>query len=188
VKKLIRAVPSRVSYINYLHEELPNAEWIIDTDYKGAMFTYLKALKMLHNKAGLLMEDDAILCDNFEQKVNKEIAKKPFNFINFFSMRKADLEIGSRWYSDYTCNVCTYFPEGHSEKILEWHKKYWIPANYEGNMSTSACDLFLRSYFKANKIKCWLVVPNLVDHRVGKSVIDSRRSSKRISKTFERKI
>tara|TARA_R100001460_G_scaffold2629_2_gene8401 strand:- start:3228 stop:3788 length:561 start_codon:yes stop_codon:yes gene_type:complete len=182
---IIRAVPSRIEYINYLQEKLPKAEWIIDKKGNGAMWSYLKALELLNNKSGIIMEDDALLCTNFLQKISKEISKKPFNFINFFSMRKADLEIGSRWYSDYTCNICTFFPEGQAEKILEWHKSYWEPANFEGNKPTSACDLFLRSYFKKNKIKCWLVVPNLVDHRIGVSAIDSRRSSKRISKTFK---
>jgi hypothetical protein len=184
---IVRAVPSRAEYINYLQKELPTAEWIIDHDYQGAMFTYLQALESLDNKSGILMEDDALLCSGFIKKAEEEIARRSFDFINFFSMRKADLEIGSRWYSDYTCNVCTYIPEDHADKILVWHKKYWIPASYEGNKSTSACDLFLRSYFKAHKIKCWIVVPNLIDHRIGKSAIDSRRSSKRISKTFERK-
>tara|TARA_R100001460_G_scaffold41330_5_gene76923 strand:- start:2714 stop:3295 length:582 start_codon:yes stop_codon:yes gene_type:complete len=184
MKIIIGTVPSRIEYHSYLKKKLPNAIWIFDHNRDGAMSTYKKKLVKLQNECGLILEDDVIFADNFMTKIEHEISKRPNDFINFFSMRKADFEIGSRYYSDFIGNLCVYIPKNHSNKILDWHEQYWVPANYEGNMSTSATDLFLRSYLKANKIKCWLVVPNLVNHRVGKSVIDPRRSSKRLSKTF----
>ena len=101
-------------------------------------------------------------------------------------MRNDDLTIGSRWDNNFIANLCFYIPKNHANAIIEWHKDYWVPSNYEGNMPTSASDLFVRSYLKKKiKKKYWIVIPNLVDHRIGKSAIDKRRSSKRISKTFK---
>ena len=184
MKIIVNTVPERKEYFKYLKKNLPDAHFIIDTEKRGAMWGYLQSLKYLNNENGLVLQDDIVLCYDFYKKVTKEIAKKPFNFINFFSMRKDDLTIGSRWMSNFLMNQCVYYPNYHSENIIRWHKEYWVPANYEGNKPTSATDLFLRSYLKKNKIKCWLVIPNLVNHRQGKSSIDSRRSSKRLSFTY----
>jgi len=45
-------------------------------------------------------------------------------------------------------------------------------------------DTMIGDWLKKRKERYWVVVPNLADHQIGKSAIDSRRSSKRVSKTF----
>ena len=186
MKMVITAVPERVGYIAYLQEKLQNADWIIDNQKRGAMNSFLKALKTLDNDCGLLMQEDIILCENFETRVQEQIDLRPEYFINFYSMRNDDLTIGSRWDNNFIANLCFYIPKNHANAIIDWHRDYWVPSNYEGNMPTSASDLLVRSYLKKKlQQKYWIVIPNLVDHRIGKSAIDKRRSSKRISKTFK---
>ena len=46
-------------------------------------------------------------------------------------------------------------------------------------------DLTIADYLKKTKQKYLVYCPNLADHRIGKSEIDSRRSSKRVSLTFK---
>ena len=60
---------------------------------------------------------------------------------------------------------------------LKWPKLKDDPTGY---------DIMMADFFKMHKVKYWNVVPNLVDHKVMKSRIDPRRSSKRQSFTFER--
>ena len=66
--------------------------------------------------------------------------------------------------------------------------KYWYEVGskskcYEEN--PNAMDFLVRDFLKDNKHKYWLVIPNLVQHQEGKSVIDPRRSSKRQSLYFK---
>ena len=140
-----------------------------------------------------MIEEDIILTENFEEKVEAVIQDKPDNVINFFSMRKEDLTIGSRWQTAYGGTLCTYLPVGYAQQIINyypiWHDTLpeikldkhgvAIPIKYRGK------DDFTGEFLRSRKERHWLHIPNLVDHRIGKSAIDYRRSSKRVSKTFK---
>ena len=121
MKMVITAVPERVGYIAYLQEKLPNADWIIDNQKRGAMNSFLKALKTLDNDCGLLMQEDIILCENFDTRVQEQIDLRPEYFINFYSMRNDDLTIGSRWDNNFIANLCFYIPKNHANAIIDWH-------------------------------------------------------------------
>jgi hypothetical protein len=176
---IIRAVKERGEYIDYLKNYLPTAEWCFD-EKKDAMHTFLKGMKMAGNDACIHMEEDIILTKNFLEKAKKVIVQKPFTLIQFFSMRKADLEIGSRWDNTFMMNQCHYNPPNFSRYFLEywehWEDRVKEPYGY---------DTMMQSFLRKNKIKYWISVPSLVDHRIAKSMIDPRRSSKRQSLTFE---
>ena len=45
-------------------------------------------------------------------------------------------------------------------------------------------DLLIQDYLKLTKQKYYIHVPSLVDHRIYKSAIDPRRSTKRQSLTY----
>lgn len=157
-------------------------EPIVDK-YRNATETFLRMLDSAGQEACLFMEDDIILCDNFTERVLHEINKRPDDVIQFFSMRKDDLTIGSRYItgSKYLMNQCFYLPKGMAKEILEFAKdwKGW-------EKDPTGLDTLIASYLKSKKLRYWNVCPNLVDHKVQKSRIDSRRSSKRQSLTFER--
>ena len=128
------------------------------------------------------LEDDIVLCDNFYEKIINEIKKRPNDVIQFFSMRKDDLTVGSRYItgSKFCMNQCFYLPSGMSRELLEygktWKRIKEHPTGY---------DYLMADYFKEHKIKYWNVVPNLVDHFPMKSRINPRRSTKRQSFTFK---
>jgi len=179
VRIIIRAVKERGHFIDYLKKHLPEAEWCFD-EKKNAMHTFLKGMKQAGDDAVIHMEEDIVLTKNFLKKANKVITNKPYNLIQFFSMRKADLEIGSRWDNTFMMNQCHYNPPKFSRYFLEfydyWEDKIKEPFGY---------DTMMQSFLKKNKIKYWIHVPSLVDHRIAKSMIDPRRSSKRQSLTFQ---
>jgi hypothetical protein len=98
-------------------------------------------------------------------------------------MREADISIGSRYDNNFCMNQCFYLPPGYSSKLYEfynnWKDKEVHPTGY---------DYMLNDFLKERKEKYWISIPSLVDHREMKSLISSRRSSKRQSKTFKNKI
>lgn len=181
VRIIIKAVKEQRPYcIKYLQHYLPQAEWCFDKT-QDHMDTFLEALRMAGTDACVHMEEDVRLTVGFADKLQAEISQRPQHVIQFFSMRKADIETGSRWDNDFLMNQCTYFPAGYSQDLLGYYDAWrvrWLKDHPNGS------DLMIKHWLKYRKEKYWIVCPNLVDHRIGVSVINSKRSSKRQSKTF----
>lgn len=186
---IVQTCKGREHYAQYLQEYIP--ELIVNYDdftdsgaFKSTAWqNYLRGLLLAGIDPTVQMDDDIILCDNFYSKINNIIDQRPNDVIQFFSMRKDDLSIGSRYIagSRFMMNQCIYLPKNMARSIylhaLEYEKNphdFFVPI-----------DLVMADFFKKNKIRYWNVVPNLVDHRIGKSAIDARRSSKRQSLTFK---
>lgn len=163
-------------------EAIPTLEIARDRIH-NAMDTFKLSLEMAGDDPCVHLEDDIILCDDFVRRVEAEIAKRPNDVIQFFSMRKDDLTVGSRYIRGgaFCMNQCYYIPPGMGTKLLAymdvWDRYDEHPTGY---------DILMADFFKLNGIKYWNVCPNLVDHKVAKSRINARRSSKRQSFTFEK--
>ena len=126
------------------------------------------------------MEEDVILTQDFKAKIEAAIAERPHEAIQFFSMRKADVEVGSRYDNTFTGNLCFYLPAGYSRYVRDYHNEW-----PDRLVDLNGYDLMMRAWLKSRKERYWVHIPSLVEHRVAKSVIDPRRSSKRQSFTFE---
>lgn len=179
---ILRACESRKEYVPYLKNNIKDLFVVWDND-NNAMHTFLRALLFAGNNAAVHIEDDIILTSNFKEKLDKVIQSRPKNVIQFFSMRKADIEVGSRW--DYASRFmmcqCFYFPPLYSKLLYEYHN-IWPKKKQQPR---SGYDLLISDFLKSRKEKYWIHIPNLVDHRSVRSVINSRRSRSRQSKTFE---
>jgi hypothetical protein len=183
MKILIRAVPNqRVECVEYLKTNIPNAEIFYDTK-RNAMTTFLEALEYVGSEECVHMEEDIFITNNFMDKLLTEISKRPNEIIQFFSMRKADLTIGSRYDNNFCMNQCFYLPSGYSKNILHYYDKW------NGKIKNpTAYDYLINDFLKERKEKYWISVPSLVEHRIEKSLINPKRSSKRQSLTFTDKI
>jgi hypothetical protein len=60
---------------------------------------------------------------------------------------------------------------------------HW-PAWEDKDKHFDAVDLFVADYLKSRKLKYWIEIPCLVQHRQVVSVVDSRRSKYRQTSTF----
>lgn len=180
MKYIMRTCTGREEYSKYLHANIPNLIEMNDTQ-KDPVGNFLNALEAAEDDAAIHFEDDAILTVDFVSKANAVIAKMPDTVIQFFSMRKADLEIGSRMEngSSFLAAVCFYLPPMMSKNLRQF-----FPTWDRWGEHPTGLDLTVADYLKSQKLKYYIHCPNLADHRVGKSAIDSRRSSKRVSKTF----
>jgi len=175
------AVPERKPFVMYLEDHIPNLKVVWDR-HRDPMETFMRAWGENPTAPSLRFQDDVILCEDFLNKAHAVISKNPDHVIQFFSMRKADVETGTRWEngSNWIGNLCHYLPEGMSGKIFDYGLS-WKRLNEH----PTADDLLMADYFKENKIKYLLHCPNLVDHAEVYSVIDKKRSKYRKSKTFE---
>jgi len=180
VRIIIKAVPSRIEFINYLKTNLPEAEFCMD-EKQSAFDTFLRSLEMAKDEACVHMEEDIIITKDFVNKLIRAINQKPFNIIQFFSMRKKDITEGSRWDNNYLMNQCFYAPPFYSKQLRQFFD-VWAPHKLEAH--PNGTDQMICDFLKNKKEKYWIHCPNLVDHRIAKSAIDPRRSSKRQSLTF----
>jgi hypothetical protein len=94
-------------------------------------------------------------------------------------MRQDDRRVGSRWDNSFCMNQCHYMPAGHARMVWNYAQS-WLgiikdPIGY---------DTMMRDWMRRQRMKYWIHVPSLVQHRVAKSMIHPRRSSKRQAFTF----
>ena len=177
---IIKAVRERADFIDYLKRHLPQAEWCFD-EKKCAFDTFLRSLEMAGDDPCIHMEEDIVITKNFHVKANRVISQQRYSLIQFFSMRKKDLTEGSRWDNSFLMNQCFYAPSEYSKFMREYYES-WAVNNLE--VHPNGTDQMVCDFLKSRKEKYWISVPSLVDHRVAKSIIDPRRSSKRQSLTF----
>jgi len=178
---IIRAVlPERLEMVDYLRRHIHDAEIVVDQKRDG-FDTLFRALDQAGDDPAVHMEEDTLLTVNFRDKLETEIQARPNNVIQFFSMRKADVEVGSRWDNNFLMFQCTYMPAGMS-RDFRWFAEVWHSNHPE---HPGGMDLAFRDFLKSRKEKYWIVCPSLVDHRNVPSMISANHARGRQSKTFQ---
>jgi hypothetical protein len=176
---LIQAVPWEPARTKNAIENAQRlgAEIVWDETQSG-WDTYLAVLKQAGDNPVVILEDDVVLSERFEEIVGGAIAARPDEVINFFSYRL--VKGGRRPGYRYTANVCHYLPQGMSKQLLlfapEWlkTKSYRLPDQ----------DMLIRDFLIIMGQDYWLETPNPVDHLELESVSASYRKISRRSKTF----
>tara|TARA_B110000503_G_scaffold12308_1_gene16748 strand:- start:3150 stop:3734 length:585 start_codon:yes stop_codon:yes gene_type:complete len=191
-KFIMMTCDGRKEFADYVKNKIPNLLISYDTftdpgKFKNTAYKNAQnAWKIAGDSPCVQLEDDVILCDDFINKINFAISERPNDVIQFFSMRKKDVTEGSRYEpgGNFLMHQCYYLPQGMAEKVYNYSIEFENECTQDEHISPN--DLVTRYYFKKNKIKYWLHVPSLVDHRIAKSKIDPRRSSKRQSLTYKK--
>ncbi len=182
VRYIVRTCEGREAYLAYVQERLPKVEVVRDRVH-NALDTFLLAMEAAGGDAVVHLEDDIILTSDFEHKIERLIGAQPQVVQQFFSMRKDDLLVGSRWdrAMGFSGALCFYFPEGYSAALLDYYHgierpelERWWP---------TGIDWMVGSFLALRRERYWINVPSLVQHRIGPSAIGSR-SSRRQSLTF----
>ncbi len=177
---IMRLMPERAVWLPEIREQIPHLEVVHDLT-RNEMETFLRALTEVGRDPIVMLEDDIQLTGDFRTNIEPVIAAHPKNVMQFFSLRKNDAEKGSRWMSGstYLMNQCCYLPAGYAEQIYAYYP-VWPSRRRDG----TGTDTIIANWLASRREKYWLHVPSLVQHRVAKSMIDPRRSSKRQSVTF----
>lgn len=191
IKFIVRTYGDRLAMCKELVKEIPNLIICEDKTPRDALknnahFNFENALRLSKGCSCIHLEDDIILCKDFYKQILEVIQSRPNEVIQFFSMRKDDLELGSRYMlgSTFCMAQCFYMPKGMAEEVLKYNKVWKL--NNPDKFFNSPLDTMFADYLKTKKIKYWLHIPNLVDHRQMVSAIDRRRSKFRQSKSFRK--
>lgn len=184
MKIIIRAVRKRKDFVDKMLKQIPNAIVYYDDVFKNAMKSFLYVLETNGEDAVVILEDDIELTSNFLIKLGVALKEHEHEVVQFFSMRKSDLTIGSRYDNNYLMGQCTYFPKGYTKLLREFYDVWKDTKN--GIANPTGTDTMVNDFLRSRKENYWIHCPSLVQHLEVKSVIDSRRSSKRQSKTFQK--
>lgn len=185
----IMAVPWEQERVRNTRSLAEEAEATVVWDQKrNAMDTWLRMLEAAGGDAAIFLEDDIELASNWRAKVEAVLDDgHRDDVVQFFSMRDADVTVGSRYEPGrtFSMNQCYYLPKGAARELIEYTPG-WLDRHPESRAANkSPYDWVMRGWMKDNGIKYWISVPSLVQHRKWKSAIDPRRGSGRASKTFE---
>lgn len=180
-KIIIRAVKSRMNCVEYLRKYIPEAHILFDTS-NNAMMTFLEAMREAGEGPCVHMEDDIYLTCGFREKLEECISRHLSEVIQFFSMRGKDITIGSRFELGRTfmMNQCFYLPAGYSRMIADYY-----PSWPQKDIHKTGYDILIADFLRSRKEQYYIHVPSLVQHRVGISVINSKRPRVRQAKIFK---
>lgn len=78
---------------------------------------FIKSLYEIAEYDAVLLEDDLILCDNFEEELKAVLEKYPHRIINFFQNPTLCSEVHET--SRITYNQCTFYPKGIAKEIAD---------------------------------------------------------------------
>ena len=81
-------------------------ELLIDKDHRYIDF-FIEQLERLGTEDCVIIEDDCVLCKDFDKRINEAISKFPNKIINFFQL--PSMKYFTTYESDsYLMNQCTY--------------------------------------------------------------------------------
>lgn len=177
---VITAVPAREPFVTYLRQHLPEAVVVWDRG-QGAMETFRRAWETYPTEPQIKLQDDILLCKDFLKEALEVIITRRNFPIQFFSRRKDDEALGSRWLPGYKwmMNQAHYLPSGMAGDIAMYAKRW---DGYKDN--PTADDILMADFFREKDMMYWNHCPSLVQHATVTSAINPRRSRFRDSKTF----
>ena len=183
VRAIIRAVPwdpGRMQNALTLARQI-RAEVVWDRAHE-CYATFRDGLRAAGDDPAIHLEDDVLPTRDWRVKAEAAISERPDDVIQFFSMRKADREVGSRYEPGRTFMMtqCFYLPAGVSRELAEYAWSWSGRAEHPGGY-----DMAVAAFLSERRMRYWISVPSLVQHMPWKSVISTRHDrGHRQSKTF----
>jgi hypothetical protein len=180
MRYIVRAMREREQFLDPIRAELPALEVVWDRS-RNSMETWLRAMDYARNDAAVHLEDDILPTRGLLTKLATAVVAHPDHVIQFFSLRRSDRTLGSRWMAgnSFMMTQCFYLPPGYSGALHDYY-----PDWPNRHAHPDGIDTQLNNWLATRRERYWLHVPSLVQHRVERSLIDPRRSSRRQSPTF----
>lgn len=179
----IMAHPKRVENFDYLQERLDGiAEtpmaidgWALKEGEGTGVWENCKRAWRMHDPAAeyhVVIQDDAIICDNFRTRAEKVIAdskEKECGAISFFfgrrllmgNMAKNGSRDGYVKTNGLHWGLAVCLPVKLIEPMIAFGDKMNIPQD----------DARISTFLRKNKIPVYYPIPSLVDHRIGESLV-----------------
>jgi len=140
-------------------------------DYKHKPIeSFIEQLEKISKYNSVLLEDDLVLCKNFQEEIEKAIAKFPGHVINFFEDPDVYETTFLRSFP-FEWNQCTYYPKGVAKQIALQMKKL-LPKFPEGQRLYSEVENLAMFTLQIPHV---IYRPFLVQHNDIKSVLQEDR-------------
>lgn len=177
MKFVVQKMPSRS--IDNILEQVPD---VIISEHPEVTpnEAFIKSLEHSGHEDHIHLEDDVLLCSQFRNKVVGAVNKFPGKMISFFTLRKIVMLMPNMPGGNFCMAQCIYIPGWMSKQLCEYYP-LWQEQNPNDR---DGMDLFVADFLHSKRKSYVLWFPCLVQHKVGKSVIDPKRSSKRQTENF----
>lgn len=179
MKFVIRKVPERDT--SYLERLIPSAVILNDTEHKGAIRSFIDAIKLADDDA-VYVQDDMLLCKGFVEKAESYIKDHKNDVIIFanFTHDKQSADVVTEGYYPARKGgwlLCTYIPKTVADAFVKWHesKGYESVRNYKKYLEMQGDDILFCRFLELIDKDVFVTVPNIAGHRKNKSVINPNR-------------
>lgn len=175
---IVQKVPQR--NVDHLLAAIPGLI-VVEDRQRDPIACYIRCLEKAQGDAFVKLEDDVDLCSKFIDRINAAVSKHAGKKImSFFSLRR--ISQTTRYPgSAFSMFQCVYFPAGiAAEQIAYLTRGDWP----KRNENPTSMDYLVKAFLRETKRDFLIWIPNLVQHRIGKSAIDPRRSQHRQSINF----
>lgn len=112
IKFYVRTTGERILHNSY---NQINYTLLIDKDHKP-VDSFIKQLELIADEDAVLLEDDLVLCNNFEEEITKAVNENPETIINFFN-HPLKYFTTHKTCENFAYNQCTYYPKGLGRKV-----------------------------------------------------------------------
>lgn len=176
MKYVIRKVPERDTA--YLERLIPGAMVYNDVEHRGAVESFVGAIKLANDDA-LYVQDDMLLCEDFCARAESLIARHSDTVIVFSTTSRIN-KAGIYPASKGSFLLCTYIPKTIGKSFVEWYerKEYEalrLPWSYYYDQLD---DSFFCCFLTQTRKSVYIVIPNLAGHPKNTSVINPRRPTR----------
>jgi hypothetical protein len=152
---------------------------------RNAYENFLDACRYAQGIGAVHLEDDVTLTSEWRAKVEAVIAAHRDEVVQFYSDRKADLEVGSRRDRGRTfMAACCFYVPGRLGVPLLKYALDWPNRPLGPNPGRAGVDVMIAAFLAAEGESYWLHVPSLVQHNAWRSAINPRRPRARRSRSF----
>lgn len=129
----------------------------------------------------ILLEDDVVLADFWEEVISESVEQNPTTVINYFASRAHETAPKTYAGKDFGGNVCVYYPPDYPARYTEWVK------GRQGSFQEQYHDLHYGRFLHSLKVDYLQWEPAPVQHLPFTSSVLPGRSKKRQSRTFRMK-
>jgi len=171
-KFMVVTYPPRLEMAKKLAEDIGgDVEIFVDEQCQGIKWSHFQSWKKGLESGDdwiCLMQDDAILCNDFRRKAEariEEAEKLGYRFFQFFNFRMwPEDRLEERWDiypgGDVMCDLANVFRYDLLRKFLRFYE-----SKYDEYKKTY-CDSILQDFMKVSEINGISTLPHLIDHNV----------------------
>ena len=194
----IQAVPSRMRSVETIRNNFKYMEVVtyVDEEYKGTLDSFSEMLKIPVDDYRLHLQDDIILADNIEEKL-EEIAsymtKNNVDVVSLFSLNDGTGKDPKHGYYKYnnTIGILGVLMSANFIELMQREVVIFLDKKAKdkelGDTQEYADDMFVKWVIARNKTVSKILIPHLVQHNINmKSIVGNMRGKRKMTKKFKK--